>query len=49
MLTLERGRAKLLGCVINNTYSTFLSTGQGYSGYGRHDRYGRYGSKSPRK
>ncbi len=49
VLMLERGRAKLLGCVINNTYSTFLSTGQGYSGYGRHDRYGRYGSKSPRK
>lgn len=51
---LEGGRAKLLGCVLNNVYSTFLSSGQGYrygsyGGYSRYGSYGSYGEKSPRK
>ena len=43
-------RAKLLGCVLNNVYSTRLSSGGGYGygygygyRYGRYKRYGRYG------
>ena len=40
---LESGNAKLLGCVLNNVYSTALSSGQGYGGYGKYGRYGRYG------
>ena len=47
---LEGGRAKVLGCVLNNVYSTFLSTGQGYQyGYGNYHYYGSYGEKSSRK
>lgn len=51
---LEGGRVKMLGCVLNNVYSTFLSSGQGYryGGYGRYSHYGTYGSygeKSSRK
>jgi capsular exopolysaccharide synthesis family protein len=48
---LQRGRAKLLGCVLNNVYSTFLSTGQGYQygGYGNYHYYGSYAEKSSRK
>ena len=47
---LEGGRAKLLGCVLNNVHSTFLSTGQGYQyGYGNYHYYGSYGEKSSRK
>lgn len=43
--SLEGGKAKLLGCVLNNVYSTVLSSGMGYGygGYGRYHRYGRYG------
>ena len=43
--SLEGGRAKMLGCVLNNVYSTVLSSGRGfgYGGYGRYNRYGRYG------
>lgn len=43
---LEGGKAKLLGCVLNNVYSTFLSSGQGYryGGYGQYSHYGHYGS-----
>lgn len=38
---LHKGRAHLLGCVLNNVYSSILTTGEGYSvGYGR--SYGRY-------
>ena len=45
---LSDGNAKLLGCVLNNVYSTGLSSGQGYGygysyGYGYGYRYGRYG------
>lgn len=51
---LDGGKAKLLGCVLNNVYSTFLSSGQGYryGGYGHYSHYanyGSYGEKSPRK
>ncbi len=48
---LENGRAKLLGCVLNDVRSTFLSTGQGYRhmGYGGHSRYRGYEYKAPRK
>lgn len=51
---LEGGKAKLLGCVLNDVYSTFLSSGQGYryGGYGAYSNYGSYGSygeKSQRK
>jgi len=49
---LEGSKAKLLGCVLNDVYSTFLSTGQGYRygsyGYGGYSRYGSYGGKSAR-
>lgn len=44
--TLERGRAKLLGCVVNNVYSTSLSSGRGYSGYRKYGQYGHYGSSA---
>lgn len=40
--SLGRGKAKLLGCVINNVWSTALSSGQGGYGYG-YGRYGHYG------
>lgn len=41
---LQRGRAKLLGCVINNVYSTEILSGEGYgTGYGRYGGYGNYG------
>ena len=45
---LQRGRAKLLGCVLNNAYSSRLSSGMGYGygygyGYGRYGYYGKYG------
>lgn len=46
--TLAGGRARLLGCVLNNVRSTFLSSGQGYGygygyGYGGYGKYGHYG------
>ncbi|MBE6922581.1 MAG: polysaccharide biosynthesis tyrosine autokinase [Ruminococcaceae bacterium] len=43
---LEGGSAKMLGCVLNDVHSTFLSSGQGYryGGYGRYSHYGSYGS-----
>lgn len=40
---LDGGRAKLLGCVLNNVYSTDMFSGQGHN-YGGYDRYGRYGN-----
>lgn len=52
--TLNDANAKLLGCVLNNVYSTFLSSGQGYhyGGYGKYGHYGHYGhydSRTSRK
>ena len=43
---LDKSRVKLLGCVINNVWSTAISSGQaGYGfGYGRYSHYGRYGN-----
>ena len=45
--TLEDGKAKLLGCVLNNVYSSGLSAdsyGYGYGyGYGKYHHYGKYG------
>lgn len=38
---LEGGNAKLLGCVLNDVRSTFLTSGQGYR-YGRYGTYGGY-------
>ena len=47
---LQRGGAKLLGCVINNVYTTQILSGEGYGtgygrygGYYRYSRYGKYG------
>ena len=41
---LQRGKAKMLGCVLNNVYSTEILSGEGYgTGYGRYGDYGRYG------
>lgn len=40
--TLDSGKAELLGCVLNNVYSTPLPSGHGY-GYGDYGKYGRYG------
>ena len=46
---LERGSAKMLGCVLNNVYGTQLFSGQGgdgygYGKYGKYGQYGRYGA-----
>lgn len=47
---LQRGKAKLLGCVLNNVYATRFFSGEGYGsaqgrygGYGNDGAYGRYG------
>ncbi len=42
--SLDGGKAKLVGCVLNNVFSTRLTSGQGY-GYGRYNQYDHYGSK----
>lgn len=48
---LDGGRARLLGCVLNDVYATFLSSGQGYhyGAYGRYSHYSTYGDPTPRK
>ena len=38
---LEKHRAKMLGCVLNNVFSTHLSSGQAY-GYGGYSKYRHY-------
>lgn len=48
IVSLEGQRAKLLGCVLNNVYTSRLGTGGGY-GYGRYGSYGHYGSYGSRK
>ena len=41
---LDSGKAKLLGCVLNNVYSTRLFSGEGSGyGYGYGHKYGKYG------
>lgn len=42
--TLDGGRAKLIGCVLNNVYSTYLTSGQGHE-YGHYHRYYHYGTR----
>lgn len=44
--SLERGNAKLLGCVLNNVYTSRLSASAGYDGYGQYSHYGKYGHYS---
>ena len=43
---LEKHHAKMLGCVLNNVFSTRISSGQsyGYGGYGKYHHYGHYGN-----
>lgn len=48
--TMHMAHAKLLGCILNNVFSSVLSDQSSYSygygygyGYGRYGRYGRYG------
>ena len=42
--SLQRGRAKMLGCVLNNVYATSTFSGEGYGvGYGRYGGYAKYG------
>lgn len=44
IMDLQRGKAKMLGCVLNNVYSTDILSGEGYgTGYGRYGGYSRYG------
>ncbi len=41
---LQRGNAALIGCVLNNVYSTHITSGEGYAaGYGHYGSYGKYG------
>lgn len=40
---LYAARAKLLGCVLNDSHSSILSEPTGYGSYGHYGRYGRYG------
>jgi len=43
---LENQRAKLLGCVVNNVYTSRLSSsGSGYGNYHKYNYYGSYGSR----
>jgi len=59
IMDLQRGKAKMLGCVLNNVYSTGLLSGEGYgtgygryggySRYGRYGKYGRYGAYAAKK
>ena len=50
--TLKKGKAKLLGCVLNNAYSTgwFSDRGYGYGyRYGKYNYYGRYNPYAGKK
>lgn len=50
--SLDGQRAKLLGCVLNNVYSSGFSSGGGYGygyGYGRYNHYDHYGNSRSRK
>ena len=52
---LEEGRARLLGCVLNNVYTSFRSAAEGYAygrenrGYGHYGEYGRYNTRGSNK
>lgn len=41
---LEGGKARFMGCVMNDIYSTVLTSGQGYGRYGSYGGYRGYGS-----
>ena len=44
---LQRGKAKMLGCVLNDVFTTAVFSGEGYGvGYGRYGGYGKYGRYS---
>ena len=44
---LQRGKAKMLGCVLNDVISTAVFSGEGYGvGYGRYGGYGKFGRYS---
>ena len=47
---LEGHRSKMIGCVLNNVYSTQLSSGHnyGYSSYRKYHHYGHYGNSVTR-
>ena len=41
---LQNAKSRNLGCVLNNVYATYISSGEGYAaGYGRYGSYGKYG------
>lgn len=42
--TLDNGKAELIGCVLNNTYSSELVGVSGYGGYRRYGHYRNYGN-----
>ena len=46
IVALKRGKAKFTGCVLNNVYTSFLSSGQGVRGtyYNKYRKYGKYGN-----
>lgn len=50
---LRGAEAKVLGCVLNNCYTSVLSEqsnyGYGYGHYGHYGKYGRYGAYGPKK
>ncbi len=49
IVTLDSGKARFLGCVLNNVYDTGISSGYGYGygyGYGKYGKYG-YGHYGP--
>jgi Mrp family chromosome partitioning ATPase len=57
---LENLHARLLGCVLNNVHTSFLTSGEGYSGrygsrgygngkYGKYGKYGHYGAYASSK
>jgi capsular exopolysaccharide synthesis family protein len=48
---MKRGKAKLVGCVLNNVYSSFVSSGQGIQGghYSKYGKYGKYGAYATKK
>jgi capsular exopolysaccharide synthesis family protein len=48
---MKRGKAKLVGCVLNNVYSSFVSSGQGIQGghYSKYGKYGKYGTYATKK
>ena len=44
LAALGGAKSKLLGCALNNMYTSFLSHSGGYGyGYGRYGKYGKYG------